>query len=117
MLDKTWEGSWALYCDECGAYFSNLLDPEHESAEVICQECLDKDDEDVLDADNWREKLAHSLEETYGTCPYGRKKLIKWIDEEVMHLKARGVPAGDAATLELQLSYWGWISDDSVEPF
>lgn len=117
MLDKTWKGSWALYCDGCGAYFSDLLDPEHEPAEVICQECLDRGDEDLRDADDWREKLAHSFEETYGMCPYGRKKLIKWIDEEVRRLKARGVPAGDAATLELQLSYWGWISDDSVEPF
>ena len=55
MLDKTWEGSWALYCDGCGAYFSDLLDPEHEPAEVICQECLDRGDEDLRDADDWRE--------------------------------------------------------------
>ena len=117
MLDKTWEGSWALYCDECGVYFSGLLDPEDEPLEVICQECLDKDGEDFQEADDWHEKLAHSLEETYGACPYGRQKLIKWIHEEVARLKARGVPAGDAATFELQLSCWGWIGDDSVEPF
>jgi hypothetical protein len=97
--------------------FSELLDPEHEPLEVVCQECLDTDDEDFEEADSWREKIAHSLEEAYGLCPYGRKKLLRWIDEEVIGLKARNVPAGEAATLELQLSYWGWISDETVEPF
>jgi len=120
MLDKMRDGTWAIYCDACGSFFSDLPDTEDEAEkEVICQECLDRDEDedDFPEVDDWRQKVAHSLEAAYGPCPYGRHKLIKWIGDEVMRLKARGVPGGEAATMELQISYWGWLGDESAEPF
>lgn len=120
MLEKMPDGTWGIYCDECGAYLSDFSEAEGENeleGEVICLECLNKDEVDIPEISDWRQKVADSLENTYGPCPYGRMKLIKWIGSEVMRLKARGVPAGEAATTELSLSYWGWIGGDSVEPF
>ncbi|WP_236715584.1 hypothetical protein [Pseudomonas sp. BMS12] len=120
MLEKMPDGTWGIYCDECGAYLSDLSEVEDEDEaeeEVICQECLNKDEDDIPEISDWRQKVANSLEDTYGPCPYGRKKLIQWIDDEVMRLKGRGVPAGEAATMEMALSYWGWIGDESVDPF
>lgn len=117
MLDKQWDGTCAIYCDECGAYVSGFSGTDDEAeAEVICQDCLEKDeDEDhFCEVDDWRQKAAHALEDAYGPCPYGRKALLKWIGDEVIRLKARGVPGGEAAAMELGLSYWQWLGDESV---
>ncbi|MNZ57830.1 hypothetical protein D3C78_758200 [compost metagenome] len=118
MMDKMLDGTLAIYCDECGDYISDLSDADGDAEdEVICQECLNKDEDDFHELNDWRQKVANSLEDAYGACPYGRKKLIEWIDAEVMRLKARGVPGGEAATMELALSYWGWLGDESVDQF
>ncbi|MFL1553525.1 hypothetical protein ACI77J_12555 [Pseudomonas sp. O64] len=119
MLDKMCDGTWAIYCDECGAYVSDFPDKDDEAEEeVICRDCLDKDEDEehLIAVDDWRQKAAHALEEAYGPCPYGQKALFKWIGDEVMRLKARGVPGGEAATMELGLSYWQWLGDESGGP-
>ena len=122
MLDKRWDGKsiWAFYCDKCEAYISDFpgSNDEVEDAEdeVICQDCLDRVEEDVDEdlyvIDDWRQKVAHALEEDFGPCPFGRTALLKWIGNEVGSLKARGVPRGEAATTELWLSYEQWLGDD-----
>ena len=56
--------------------------------------------------------IAAALEEGYGECPQGRAALMRWIEEEVSRLKARGVPGGEAATMELGLSYWAWLGEE-----
>ncbi|WP_282363272.1 hypothetical protein [Pseudomonas sp. PS01297] len=56
--------------------------------------------------------IAATLEEGYGDCPHGRAALMSWIEEEVSKLKARGVPGGEAATIELGLAYWAWLGEE-----
>ncbi|SMG66029.1 hypothetical protein BMETH_467_0 [methanotrophic bacterial endosymbiont of Bathymodiolus sp.] len=52
------------------------------------------------------------MEEGYGECPQGRAVLMRWIEEEISRLKARGVPGGEAATMGLGLSYWAWLGEE-----
>jgi hypothetical protein len=128
MLGERWDGRsiWAFYCDKCEAYISDFTGSDDEvedvEDEVICQDCLDREedegededeDEELYVIDDWRQKVAHALEEDFGPCPFGRTALLKWIGNEVGSLKARGVPRGEAATTELWLSYEQWIGDDS----
>jgi len=58
------------------------------------------------------QRIAAALEEVYGDCPHGRAALMRWIEEEITRLKARGVPGGEAATMELGLAYWAWLGEE-----
>lgn len=57
------------------------------------------------------QSIAAALEEGYGDCPHGRAALMLWIEDEIAALKARGVPGGEAATMEIGLSYWAWLGE------
>ncbi|RMS28110.1 hypothetical protein ALP70_03351, partial [Pseudomonas savastanoi] len=58
------------------------------------------------------QSIAAALEDGYGDCPHGRAALLRWIEEEISRLKALGVPGGEAATMELGLSYLAWLGEE-----